>query len=467
MNRFRNPQTQTGQIAILLVISLMTMVLTVSLVFNTGQQLHWKTKVQNAVDSAAVSHGSNVARSLNVISANNVAITQVFTLNVLMASLVPELTAASNEALKAAVNYAKGIGKYCPSSLNPIAAVLCGLNTAAAIRTAIIISDLYDIWDQIGSPYNPSKVNDARRMVQALESMNSQLYVNFSSASTTMSTNLGYMNGLDEPPIYIPGRAFSENKNGALNPQNYNGTLLPIEKTVTLSSGVGPVFSGVDEAIQNTQLCVTGYLASPIEFPPAFWNMQEHGYEFREGPFKVGRERFNRAIEKQVRRLEQQPKRIPGFSRIDVSNATDFEDIVNVAYPLACSLQQMVQVAALIPVGVTNITMYKATKPIFPFFESNRENRDWSVLAIARKEQSTGFAGRDIFVNPVRAHYAYAQVEVFNPLSYDLYTQDWTVKLQPANHLSRLSQSEVNAIADKFPEIEPALREGEPKFNSH
>lgn len=464
MNSFRNPETQTGQIAILLVISLMTMVLTVALVFNTGQQLHWKTNVQNAVDSAVVSHGSNVARSLNVMSANNVGITQVFTLNVLMASLVPELTAASIEAADGIITYTQGLLSYCN---NIFTIGLCIANGVALARTIQIAFALEDLWDQIGSVFNASKVNDARRMVQALESMNSQLYVNFSGTSAQMSENLAYMNKLDEAPVYIGGAAFYENKVGDLTSPDYNGTWLPVEKTVTLKSGVAPVFSGIDDAIQNLQLCVTGYKASPVRFPKAFWNMQEHGYDFSEGPFEVGKERFNRAIEKQVRRLEQLPESIPGFTFRDVEDSTDFEDIVEIAYPLACSLQQMVEVAAILPYPSTTITMYKASKPVPVFFSGRRANPDWSILGIARKEQSTGFAGKDLFVNPLGAHYAYAQVEVFNPVWYDLYTQDWTVKLQPANQINGLIQDFVDAIAAQFPEIEPALRQGEPKFNSH
>lgn len=461
MNTFRAPKSQAGQIAVLLVISLLTMVLTVSLIFNTGQQIHWKTNVQNAVDSAAVSHGANVARSLNVMSVNNVAITQTFTLNILMASLIPELSAATYETFDGMATYGQGIANYCP---NIFTVVLCAANVAALARTIQIFFALKDIWDQIGSLFQATKVRDAMHMTLALESMNKQLFANFPNASATMSKNLAHMNGLDEEPVYIGGGAFYANKGG--NP-NYHGTLLPVEKTATLDSGSIPVISNsISEGVQDMGLCVTGYMATPMRFPKLFWNFQEHGYDYGRGPFPVGRDEFNRAIEKQVDRLENLPEEIPGFSMRDVEDSTDFEDIVNVAYPIACSTQTLSDmIAHIVPIPGPKITLYRASEPVI--FSTRKSNPDWSILAIARKEQATGFLGRDLFKNPIKAHYAYSQIEVFNPAWYDLYTQDWTAKLQPADRINSLTKPFVDKIAEHYPEIEPAIRADRPKFNTH
>ena len=479
MNTFRSPQSQSGQIVVLLIISLLTMMFTVGLIFNTGQQIHWKTQTQNAIDSGAISHGTNVARALNVMSANNVAITQAFTLNVLMANLVPELTASTITATIVLPIYIADAISWCAQAasnpFNIAAGIYCARNTAAAERTIDILGELDDIWDQIGSRFNPSKVGDAAAAVQALESMNTQLYTNFSNSAANMVTRLGYENNLDEAPVFIGGGAFFANKEADLTSPNYNATWLPIEKTTTIESGTPPVVGGsIDGSAQDLSLCITGYKGTPIAGTPTgnlkpFANFEAHGYPIGEGPYPIGRDEFNDTIERQVDRLEDMRERIPGGSRIDIPDITDFKNLVEVAYPLMCSLQRVMGIAGgsiiNFPFPDERFTLYKASEPVLD--TTNTENHNWGIFAIARKEQATGFVGGGLFQNPIKAHYAYAQVEVYNPVWYDLYTQDWTVKLQPASFVVDLHPDFVNTIATFFPEIEPALRRGILKYNNH
>lgn len=469
MNRFRSPKSQSGQVVVILIISLLTMVLTVSLIFNTGQQIHWKTQTQNAIDSSVISHGTNVARSLNVMSANNVAITQAFTLNVMMASLVPELTASTYKAFEGITSYTEGIATYCPQAVWPnfFAIAMCIANSVALARMLYILEKLEDIWDQIGSFLNPSKVEEAHAVVQALESMNTQLYHNFSSTASNMATRLGHLNNLDEAPVFIGGGAYYENK-GDVRARSNHATLLPIEKTTTIESGVPPVLSTpIGAGVQDLGLCITGYKGSPINFPKAFWNFQAHGYPIGTGPFPIGRDEFNAVIERQVDNIEEMPEEIPGFSFFDVEDDTDFEDIVNFYYPSMCSLQRLMQVVAFVPLPSDKFTLYKASLPVI--VNTSEANPAWAIFGIARKEQSTGFLGKDLFQNPIQGHYAYAQAEVYNPVWYDLYTQDWTVKMQPASFVVNLHPDFVYTISTFFPEIEPALRrrQGTVKYNSH
>lgn len=462
MNRFRSPKSQSGQIVVLLIISLLTMVLTVGLIFNTGQQIHWKTQTQNAVDSGAISHGTNVARSLNVMSVNNVAITQAFTLNVLMANLVPELTDSTYKALEGITSYILGGISACGS----YDWVNCGLNAAALVRMLDILADLEDIWDQIGSFLDPSKVEEAHAVVQALESMNNQLYENFSNSAANMTERLGYLNNLDEAPVFIGGGAFYSNKVADLTAPNYNSTWLPVEKTVTIESASAPeTSSSIGAATQDFGLCITGYEGTPIDLLRAFGNFEALDYETGEGPYPIGRDRFNTVLEAQVDNIEEMLEEIPGATQFDVEDDYDFEDLVEIAYPLACSLQRLMQVAVFVPLPSDSFTLYKASLPVID--TSNEQNSDWSIFAIARKEQATGFVGKDLFQNPIKGHYAYAQAEVYNPVWYDLYTQDWTVKLQPATMVVDLHPDFVDAISSYFPEIEPALRHGVLKYNNH
>jgi len=439
--RLSSRENQSGQIVVLLIISLLTMMLTVSLLFNTGQQLHLKTKVQNSVDSGVISHGTNVARALNVMSVNNVGITQAFTLNVLMANLVPELTASTYTAIEGVASYTQGVARYCPN--------------------------YFTLGGGFLDP-SPEKIKDAHEVVEALEIMNTLLYENFSNSSATAATRLGLLNDLTEAPLFVAGEAFYINKEPDLVAPNVNSTWLPIEKTVTLESGSPPVLSQpIGAGVQDLSLCLTGYKGTPLDLPRAFWNFQQHGYPIGEGPFVIGRHEFNAVIERQVDNIEQMPEEIPGATLFDVDDRTDFEDLVNIAYPLACSLQRLMKVELYVPLPSSSFTLYKTSLPVFDI--SSQENSNWSIFAIARHQQSSGVLGSDLFKDPIKAHYAYAQAEIYNPVFYDLYTQDWTVKMQPASFIVNLHPDFIDFFTapEHYPELESALHRDFTKYNSH
>ncbi|MFT7459834.1 MAG: Flp pilus assembly protein TadG, partial [Planctomycetota bacterium] len=80
-------QRQSGQILVMFLISLLALVLVVLMVVNTGDQVAKKARVQNAVDAVVISEASWIARSLNMMSMNNVAITQAFGIHTIMFAL--------------------------------------------------------------------------------------------------------------------------------------------------------------------------------------------------------------------------------------------------------------------------------------------------------------------------------------------------------------------------------------------
>lgn len=78
---------ERGQLIPLFMLGIMTLVFLVTMIINTGRQMNDKTLAQNGADAVVITHANWIARSLNVISMNNAAITQAFSTAVLAAAL--------------------------------------------------------------------------------------------------------------------------------------------------------------------------------------------------------------------------------------------------------------------------------------------------------------------------------------------------------------------------------------------
>jgi hypothetical protein len=68
---------ESGQVLWLFVVSGLALVVLSALVFNTGRQATRKMEMQNAVDASAVSGAMWMARGMNIVSMNNVAMTEI------------------------------------------------------------------------------------------------------------------------------------------------------------------------------------------------------------------------------------------------------------------------------------------------------------------------------------------------------------------------------------------------------
>jgi hypothetical protein len=263
-----------------------------------------------------------------------------------------------------------------------------------------------------------------------------------------MSEKLATLNDLDEAPIYIGDGAFGP----IADVTNYHGSTLPVVKTKPISGLFDWSDFNLSAAAQDYSLCLSGTYGSPDDDFKAFWNFQEHGYEIEEGPYKIGKQAFEAQIGPLVKRIE----RVLYPLNTDVADWTDFDDkIVDPAWALSCATQTM----ATIGEWGDTIDLYRVRKPylIAGFGSVAGSADDWSILALARKQQPAGFIAKHIFRLPTKAHYAYAQAEVFNPVWYDLYTQDWQVKLVPAEDLNDISSEAIKAIEQYFPTLAAAL----------
>lgn len=141
---------ESGQIVPLFIFAALTLVFVVMLVLNTGRQIEQRIEAQNAADAAVITHASWIARSLNIISLNNTAITQAY--------------------------------------------------ATAVLATA---------WQQFkelmpGNAYEKMALR-SMRMIRSLESMNHRIVEDFPAFSAMVSTHLATKNGISDAPVFFAG----------------------------------------------------------------------------------------------------------------------------------------------------------------------------------------------------------------------------------------------------------------------
>ena len=443
---------QRGQILPLFIIGLMALVMMLSLVFNTGHQIYSKTRLQNAVDASVTTQATAVARSLNLMSMNNVGFTQMFTLNVLQSALAPQVIegiAVSGELMIDYVQeFATNISSCAPPYVIPPCFVAAWYAGLIVHLTVAVIIPLMEIYADLGFP-TFQNIDKTFEMAKTLESMNKSLADNFLALSANISNELAESNGFSEQPIYVTGKAFE-------TPQSNFGTNLPVD-TLSIAEIVLPAFL--------PPLCMSGEYGTPsIGAGMMYKNFETHGYEEDEGPYTVGKDQFSKTIAEPTDALEDFPH--------GESLSYKFDDVIEAAWTAAC--WSMSTVSLSVPPRAGQFDVYRVNEPRLYSGLVGADREEWSILAVGQDKRSSGILGGfEQFPNPVRANYAYAQAEVYNLIGYDLYTQDWRAKLTPASLVTdqnyrNESAKTIKKYYKKMSEILEGLKQSETEaWNGH
>jgi hypothetical protein len=95
------------------------------------------------------------------------------------------------------------------------------------------------------------------------------------------------------------------------------------------------------------------------------------------------------------------------------------------------------------------LTLYKLRNRPTPMLPLGDARNDFSLLAFVQVDYPRAPVIGSRFKNPSKALAAYAQGECYNPIAYDLYTQDWRGRLVPARLLEKGQRSAIlRAIRD-------------------
>jgi len=75
-----------------------------------------------------------------------------------------------------------------------------------------------------------------------------------------------------------------------------------------------------------------------------------------------------------------------------------------------------------------------------------------SMVALAYKAETKRMLP-SVFQSPLSGSYAYAQAVVFNPLSHDLYTQNWQARLSPTILVAKQAKPISKELSKRAPEV--------------
>jgi len=455
----------SAQIAPLMVLGALPLAMLIALIFNTGEQIISRTSAQNAADAAAMTQGTWVARSMNVMAMNNVAITQAHAISVIGTTLMPEILAAGAEATLGQLPHYASEATRCPSK-----ALVCGppcLAFAAACITACQIVcfafyaalALHIAWidaQLIELGLEAGRGIGFGNIAKSLSEMNEHIVANATDFNRNVQRQIAETNNLTDPDrnlIMFAGYAQSDPYTLPVAPTQFVGAeLCKTGGALAIPEGARGTFFGI--------LPGSGGIVSVFDK-----NFEEHGYEQGTGPFEVGRDTAITAIAKPVDALESFPHVIvPGMistagdlDDVGFPDSAKFENVADEAYLAACLAQFM------LPGG--RITVYEVANPRSPLDYGNRDSRDrWSLLAYTRKPRETtavmgGAEALFGFDNPPHAVFGMAQAEVYNGLLFDLYTQGWRAKLVPAHMLEGDLQNEAIAASEDFDALHGLLDE--------
>ncbi|HAS51088.1 MAG TPA: hypothetical protein DCS21_04880, partial [Gammaproteobacteria bacterium] len=243
---------ERGQVLPVLMVAMLALVVFIALLFNTGQQTIARRQVQDTADAIALSEAVWVARSLNVMAMNQVALTQSFAINVVSSAMLPTLTEG---LLKAGQKLQQYIA-CCETLLGCLACGPAGIDLL--LRTIIPLTQL--VLEDLPI------VGKSASLARALSDMNQALVEQFPGFSQELARSLAQDNGLgNEPPLLYAGHGAAETAPKGLS-------LPVIAETLT----------------DLPTLYLTGTSGTP-EGIGLFWNYQAHGYPRGTGPYPLAK----------------------------------------------------------------------------------------------------------------------------------------------------------------------------------
>ena len=455
MRQYSSIYKQRGQLMILAMFGMIPLVLLIGFVFNTGEHVSSKVKTQNAADAAAITQATWAARSLNVMSINNTAMTQTYSITVVglaVHSVIIEATKLIAEEQKEIAD----IFKFCASL--SVGAALCAIYPAA--REAHLLGNIlpryWRIAEDLGGGSFPQgliakKIYEFSDITQALSAMNEEVVKNFPEYTKNVSKEVARINSLTDVPRFYAGYIGS----GIAKKEKYLTTGLPVRK-IELINGIGQSLIGV-ATLKST--ADKGTHRPPTSITQRYHNYKRHGYLTGKGPHIVARDQAKKAVDKLTGKdgLQRSPVPIvdgilpgPGVKVKKTFSKTEkpcWDFLASAQFlPLTC-LQ-----GAPIP-RWPRLTIYEleedfADKVVGNFVWSNADNL--SIMAFVQRERYGSSVFPSKFTSPPNAEFAYAQAYIFNDKHPDLQTQYWRALLKPSTLLesSKKRAGALEAVKD-------------------
>lgn len=389
---------ERGQIIYLTIVSIVVFVSLAALIINSGNAVTRKLETQNAVDAAAVSGATWIARGMNIISMNNVAMTEIMALIVVLRALRETWDDGYNRAVRI---LAVGGPACAAAGLIPI----IGTGISAACKTYLQLVEVAKEYFEFHRRAFGDLIDQATRpdsgllwqVLKGLEFLSDGIQRSFPVLAPVEAERIGQANKAQRVLMY-PLRLVPP------------GLTMPVEKG------------------NFSDICHPTKYGSPSSYPPPLQRgyvpllleMFGRRYSYDEGPLIVTRNMANGPM----LRLALGTVALGGqLERRTDQNFSNF-----------CRDS-----------GSGNYSSSRADPKIFLLKGAQRStNRSTNYLASVKRELNyLGIAWRPTesifmqarFRNPQDYVCAYGQARVFNSTSFDLFTQDWRVKLVKADLL--------------------------------
>ncbi len=511
IRRIPDPRREDGQIVVLMMLGMVSMVVLVVWLMNTGNLLARKIEVQNAADAHAITQASWTARSLNVMSMNQTGMTQALSVNVVGLALTQTLTEATAILLDL-------IYDACVTVPYPANLITCPAANLAYLPAYISLINI-SARDPLGAG------GRYRRVARALSAMNDHIVDEFPRFSGRVSSALAVENAVDGPVFYPAERSTARVGRGSVLPVEMVGDInLAIFGRVGDTRPYGGVIQGVLPIdLPRHRLCE---LAEDPSGSRRYENLEHYGSE---GPYTRVRDAIGGRTDllialntawvtvisrmpASLRREYVLPDRADPHQSDDSAFISRLEE--NRTWPIRqswkgrflglepgyCNTRSTAQwiiwpftrgatfhpyiirhamagFGGLVP---AQLSLYRVKQRPKHAGTLPQDSRDAMSLLAFTKRTGGPALSLDRFETPHPEIYAYAQAEVYNISTrtsrlftklagYDLFTQGWRARLVPASLVEREARGVQRAVRTygRMNQILTRLRRDVARINDH
>lgn len=444
-----------GAVALLAVASMVPVTVMFAASMNTGQMMDDRRQVQDASDALAAMHATWTARSLNVISMNNVTSAQLFTVAIgseALAGTLQELQITAGLALAYIAGHA---AINCPPrSGNPVSAAIetvfwtipCGINHAlVAVPAGVAISRSISI----DNAYDPDHgIAVSHKALSAIEGMNKAIIARFPRAMSEIGTEYAKVHKIDDFHFADPCDGYGTANCTKTNTDD--GMALPLEK-------------GGQES--RTEFC----LAMNFGTTAKFTTFRSRGFPIGKGPMRYGGSSSQPVVMDFINKETDIGSVLKDFKDFYEGDQSDLLRYIYAGFdshpqfptnllggqekdgPNAFTRRFQAKLASLctginlpgngllrLSMETPEFTFWKlkdvSTLQVPPFAQPDQMPDAFRILAYAQKDKNRRL-GSKVLNDDIESHFGYAQTGVYNPDGADLFSQNWRFRMMPATRM--------------------------------
>jgi hypothetical protein len=412
-------------------------------IINTGEVTYDKVRTQNGADILALAQADQMARDLNVMALNNIAMTQMLVVGVISFSMQEELIDVGSKVTLAATQITQSASQKCQGY--PAWVAFC-LSVHLQAMTTTIETGAQAARIQV--QYRPDQgVATASRMIGALNRMNDYIVESFPRRSGELLRELASANRIDSFFVYPPCRpgGGASCTNGA-----NQGSDLPLERTQLTS------------LVSHREVCKAAEEGSDGRNRHDFY---VRGFPNNKGPYTAGgaadrhvRDHasltagFGTMLPRFDMMMEQTNWLInftmpPRYTVRQLPTNNHFTRLVDTNWSMICSGAGGVIAGLFLemprPYWIEGRSLLSVDAPDIGFLAADYEKMARLVVVARRRGERFN---PENFKEREDPYNAYAQALTFNSQALDLYTSRWTSRLTPAAFMDK-----AHDVANRLP----------------